>query len=393
MPTKPYILPTLSEAGKAAVAKVADTATAKGAVPGVVTTIVGREGVLYQGASGMQDAGRGVAMKTNAIFRIASMTKPITSVATMMVVESGELKLDDPVEKFLPAFKDRQVITGFNPRHGSYGTRRARRPVTIRHLLANTSGIGYAFTDPTLERIIRGTSITEPELPLLHDPGAKWTYSPATRVLGWVIEKISGQRIDAFQRTQILEPLNMRETWYAVPARKVPRVVTFHQRTRGKLVEEPNAPKQDTPVRGDGGLFSTAADYAQFVRMLLNGGSLDGVKFLSPQTVKKMGQNAIGALTIETQPDAIPGRTRPFPIGAGLDKFGLGFQITAADPNVAKYRSPGSLAWGGIYNTHFWIDPKRQIGGIVMMQVLPFYDRACMAVLRGIEAEIYRHWK
>jgi CubicO group peptidase (beta-lactamase class C family) len=346
--------------------------------------------VLYQGASGMQDIGRGVAMKTNAIFRIASMTKPITSVATMMVVESGELKLDDPVEKFLPAFKDRQVITDFNPRNGSYSTRRARRPVTIRHLLANTSGIGYAFTDPTLERIIRGTTITEPELPLLHDPGAKWTYSPATRVLGWVIEKIAGQRIDAFQRTQILEPLNMRETWYAVPARKVPRVVTFHQRTKGKLVEEPNAPRQDTPVRGDGGLFSTAADYAQFVRMLLNGGSLDGVKILSPQSVKKMGQNAIGALTIETQPDAIPGRTRPFPIGAGLDKFGLGFQITAADPNVAKYRSPGSLAWGGIYNTHFWIDPKRQIGGIVLMQVLPFYDRACMTVLRGVEAAVYR---
>jgi CubicO group peptidase (beta-lactamase class C family) len=390
MPTKPATPPALSEAGKAAIAKLADSATARGEVPGVVTMIVGREGVLYQGAAGMQDAGRCVAMKTNAIFRIASMTKPITSVATMMVVESGELKLDDPVEKFLPAFKDRQVITGFNPRNGSYGTRRARRPVTIRHLLANTSGIGYAFTDPTLERIIRGTSITEPELPLLHDPGAKWTYSPATRVLGWVIEKISGQRIDAFQRTQILEPLDMRETWYAVPARKVPRVVTFHQRTKGKLIEEPNAPRQDTPVRGDGGLFSTAADYAQFVRMLLNGGSLEGVKILSPQTVKQMGRNAIGALTIQTQPDAIPGRTRPFPIGAGLDKFGLGFQITAADPKVARYRSPGSLAWGGIYNTHFWIDPKRQVGGIVLMQVLPFYDRACMRVVRGIEALVYR---
>lgn len=146
-------------------------------------------------------------------------------------------------------------------------------------------------------------------------------------------------------------------------------------------------------MRGDGGLYSTAQDYGRFLRMLLNGGTLDGAKILSPQSVQRMGQNHIGEISIQTQPDANPARTRPFPVGAGRDKFGLGFQITAADPKYAKYRSPGSLSWGGINNTHFWIDPQRQIAAVVMMQVLPFYDEAGMRVLRGIEEIVYQHLK
>jgi methyl acetate hydrolase len=143
-------------------------------------------------------------------------------------------------------------------------------------------------------------------------------------------------------------------------------------------------------VRGDGGLYSTAHDYGRFVRTLLNGGTLDGTRILSPQSVQTMGQNHIDAIFVETQPDAMPNRTRPLPIGAGNNKFGQGFQITAADPKCAAFRSPGSLNWGGINNTHFWIDPARGVGGIVLMQVQPFYDDACMGVLRGIEEIVYR---
>ena len=380
----------MSDTHKSALGEFMAKAVERGDVPGVVTLIVDRDGVLYEGAAGKQDVARGVAMPADAIFRIASMTKPVTSVGLMMLVEQGKVGIDDPVAKYLPQFDNRPVVAKLDPATGSFETRPATTPITIRHLLTNTSGLGYAFSDPTMNRMVAATKKVETELPLLHDPGTKWTYSPGTRVLGWVIEKVSGEPLDAYLRARIFEPLKMADTGYAVPQGKVARVVTVHARKSGKLVETPNPPKESTPVRGDGGLYSTARDYGRFVRMLLNGGSLDGAKILSPQTVRTMGQAHTGALFIQTQPDAMPERTRPFPIGAGRDKFGFGFQITAADPKYAKFRSAGSMSWGGINNTHFWIDPERRIGGIVLMQVLPFYDDACMGVLRGIEEIVYR---
>ena len=385
--------PALSEAGKTAISQIATTATERGDVPGVVTMIVNRQGILYEGAAGKQDVARGVAMPPDAIFRIASMTKPVTSVAIMMLVDAGKVKLDDPVSNYLPEFKARPVIAKFNEADASYETRPAKREITIRHLMTHSSGLGYAFTNPTIKKIVDATKKNEPDLPLLHEPGEKWTYSASTRVLGWVVEKVSGQPLDVYLRTQIFEPLKMVDTGHVVPAEKVSRVVTVHSRKDGKLTEAPNDPKQESPVRGDGGLYSTARDYSQFVRMFLNGGTLNGAKILSPKAVQMMSAMPAGGPVMQTQPDANPDRTRPFPLGAGKDKFGLGFQVSAADPKYAKFRSPGSLAWGGINNTHFWIDPKKQIAGIVMMQVLPFYDEASLGVLRGVEAVVYRHLK
>ena len=385
--------PVLSDAGKAAISQVAAAATDRGDVPGVVTMIVNRDGILYEGAAGKQDVARGVAMPPDAIFRIASMTKPVTSVAIMMLVDAGKVKLDDPVSKYLPEFKGRPVIAQFNEADATYTTRPAKREITIRHLMTHSSGLGYAFTNPTIKKIVDTTKKNEPELALLYDPGEKWTYSASTRVLGWVVEKVSGQTLDVYLQKQIFEPLKMIDTAHVVPADKVSRVVTVHSRKGGKLTEAPNDPKQESPIRGDGGLYSTARDYSQFVRMLLNGGTLNGAKILSPKAVQMMSAMPAGGPVMQTQPDANPDRTRPFPIGAGKDKFGLGFQVSAADPQYAKFRSPGSLAWGGINNTHFWIDPKKQIAGIVMMQVLPFYDEASVGVLRGIEEQVYKHLK
>jgi methyl acetate hydrolase len=387
------VRPVLSDAGKAALTQAAVAAVERGDVPGVVTLIVNRDGVLYEGAAGKQDLARNVAMPADAIFRIASMTKPVTSVAIMMLAEAGKLKLDDPVSKYLPEFKDRPVMTKFNEADGSFETRPAKRAITIRHLMTHASGLGYAFTDPTVKKIVDATKKGEWELPLMQDPGTKWQYSASTRVLGFVVEKVSGQTIDVFLRTQIFEPLKMLDTGHVVPASKVSRVVTVHHRKDGKLSEEPNAPTQESPVRGDGGLYSTAQDYGRFVRMFLNGGTLDGAKILSAKSVQLMSQFPAGGPVMQTQPDANPARTRPFPIGAGRDKFGLGFQVTAADPRYARFRSPGSLSWGGINNTHFWIDPKRRIAGIVMMQVLPFYDDKSVALLRDLEGAVYQHLK
>ena len=180
--------PTLSDAGKSDIAKIATEATKRGDVPGVVTLIVNRDGVLYEGTAGKQNTARSIDLKPDAIFRIASMTKPITSVAIMMLVDAGKVNLDDPVSKYLPQYKGRAVIDKFNAADGSYTTRPAKREITIRHLLTHSSGIGYAFTNPTLKKIVDTTKQAEPDLPLLHDPGDTWTYGASTRVLGWVVE-------------------------------------------------------------------------------------------------------------------------------------------------------------------------------------------------------------
>ncbi len=315
--------PTLSDAGKTAISEFSAAAIQRGDVPGAVTLIVNRDGVLYQGVAGKQDVARNVDMSPDTLFRIASMTKPVTSVAIMMLVDAGQLNLDDPVSKYLPEFKDRPVISKFNAADATYETRPAQRAITIHHLMTHTSGLGYAFTDPTIARILKDTKKTEPELPLLQDPGTTWQYSASTRVLGWVVEKVSGEKLDVFLQKQIFGPLKMVDTAHVVPADKVSRVVTVHSRKDGKLSEEANTPAQESTIRGDGGLYSTANDYSQFVRMLLNGGSLNGVKILSTKSVRMMGENPAAGIVMQTQPDANPDRTRPFPVGAGRDKFGL----------------------------------------------------------------------
>ena len=194
-----------------------------------------------------------------------------------------------------------------------------------------------------------------------------------------------------FLRDRILKPLGMNDTGFAVPAANVARVVTVHSRTDGKLVEQPNGPTQQAPVRGDGGLYSTANDYGLFIQMLLNGGTLHGARILSEKSVQMMEQNQIGSVVVEAQPAADSVRSRPYPLGAGRDKFGFGFQIAMKDPRYAKYRTEGSLSWAGIDNTHFWIDPQRGIGAVWLAQVLPFYDEACIGSLRAFEEIVYQN--
>ena len=382
--------PSISAAGKAALSQYLSGAVQRGDVPGVVALVVDRESVLYQGAAGKLDVARGVDMPADALFRIASMTKPVTSVAAMMLVEEGKLGLDDPVSKYVPGFEGRPVLARFNTADGTYDTRPAKRPVTIRHLMTHTSGLGYGFSSPIVSRLAQGNREKEAGLPLLHDPGDKWTYGTSTRVLGQVVEKISGQPLDVFFRDRIFGPLKMTDTSFVVPPEKVSRVVTVHQRVDGKLVEQPNTPVQQSPVNGEGGLYSTARDYGVFLQMLLNGGSLHTVKLLGAKSVAMMGANQIGSVVVDEQPAADPARTRPFPLGAGRDKFGLGFQIAVRDERYAKLRNPGSLSWAGINNTHFWIDPDSHIAAVVLIQVLPFYDEACIRVLREFEELVYR---
>jgi methyl acetate hydrolase len=368
-------------------------AVARGDTPGVVALVVDRDRVLFEGAAGKLDVGHNVPMPVNGIFNIASMTKPVTSVAIMMLLEAGKLQLDDPVSKYLAGFDNLKVITKFNAADGSYETRPARRAMTVRHLLTHTSGIGYAFCNPIVQRLQQGTQKSEWELPLLSDPGDKWNYSASTRVLGLIVEKITGATLEAWYQERIFRPLGMVDTSYAVPPDKQSRVSMTYSRTAGTLKEQPRGSIPSTPTapfRGDGGLYSTVRDYGLFMRMLLNGGQLGTARLLSEKSVQMMGENQIGSIFVEQQPDADPLRTRPFPLGAGHDKFGLGFQIGSKNESYAKFRSPGSMSWAGIFNTEFWIDPVRHIGGVQMMQVLPFYDDQAIRTLRDFEELVYQ---
>jgi methyl acetate hydrolase len=384
----------LSDAGKGALSRELSSAVSRGDTPGVVALVVGRDEVLYEGAAGKLDVAQDIAMPVNAIFSIASMTKPITSVAIMILFEEGKLKLDDPVSKYLPGFDNLQVITKFNQKDATYQTRPAKRPMTIRHLLTHTSGIAYGFSNPIEYRLTQATNKDEWELPLVNDPGEKWNYGPSTAVLGMIIEKISGESLEAFFRQRIFGPLGMVDTSYAVPAAKQSRVATKYNRVGDLLQEQPREAIPSTPTPpfpGDGGLYSTAQDYGRFMQMLLEGGHLGSAIILSENSVQMMGENGIGPIFVELQPGADESLTKPFPLGAGHDKFGLGFQIASGEPRSARFRSPGSMSWAGIYNTEFWIDPVKHIAGVLMMQLLPFYDGGALRTLHDFEELVYQN--
>jgi len=385
---------TLSPGARAALSRQIGEAVERGDTAGVVAIVVGPDRPLYQGAAGKLAAAHPAAMPTDAIFWIASMTKPVTSVAAMQLVETGKLRLDDAVSKYLPGFDHLQVISAFNAKDGTYETRPAKRPMTIRHLLTHTSGIGYGFSNFVEHRLTEATKKDEWQLPLLSDPGERWNYGASTAVLGLVVEKVSGQPLEDYFQQHILRPLGMTDTSYALPLDKQARLATIHRRVDGRLEEHPprrSPPSKPTPpFFGDGGLYSTAHDYGRFIQMFLNQGRLGGAQILRPETVRLMERNNIGAIFVEEQAAADPALTRPFPLGAGRDKFGLGFQIASGEPRYAKFRSAGSLSWAGIYNTEFWIDPKAQIGAAMMMQQLPFYDDGAIRTLRAFEAEVYR---
>lgn len=382
-----------SSAAATELSHVLTEAVERGDTPAVVGLIVDRHGVLYEGAAGkLNDSG---ALPPNAIFNIASMTKPVTSVAIMMLAEQGKLSIEDPVSKYLPGFEHLQVITEFNPQDGTYETRPAKHVMTLCHLLTHTSGIGYGFTNPIVARLQQGNQKQEWELPLLSDPGEEWHYSASTRVLGLIVEKVTGQDLESWYQEHIFRPLGMNDTSYAVPKDKQARVVTPLAHKSGKFEARTNGAVPATPTppfRGDGGLYSTARDYGIFIRMLLNGGHLGNTRILSAKSVREMSENQIGPVMVTLQPDAMPDLTRPFPLGAGHDKFGLGFQITADTPDAHTYRRPGSLSWAGIYNTEFWIDPRSGLGGVLMMQFLPFYDEGAIRTLREFEATTYRQF-
>lgn len=360
-------------------------------LPGLVALVTNDRKIIYEGAFGKMDVGNDTAMETDAIFRIASMTKPITSLGVMMLVEDGVLTLEDRVSGYLDSMADREVFTSFNFDDGSYDSVPAEIEMTVRHLLTHTAGLAYGFNSPELARLGNGDMISDARAyPLLHEPGEKWTYGISTRVLGDLIEERTGRGLFDFLSERVLGPLGMADTFFSVPASATERVATWHQRDGSSLTEIPNAGQLTSPENGDGGLYSTARDYARFMRLFLNVGRTDaGMQLVDSQVLGLMGRNHIGDLRVESQDAALLLVSRVFPAGAGVDTFGLGFQITEA--TRPSMRSVGSMAWGGLFNTKFWIDRDKNIAAVLLMQLLPFEDRDAVTVLDNFERRVYQH--
>ena len=363
-------------------------------VPGVVALITDRQRVLYQGAFGVADVSTGRALTTDSMFRIASMTKPITSLALMQLVEQGRLSLDDPAEKYLPELANLKVFESFDPATGAYKLRPASRPATVRHFLTHTSGLAFPFTSAIWRDFKPAAGEKFPfGGPLLFDPGERWHYSTSTEVVGRLVEVLSGQKLEDYFRQNIFAPLKMDDTSYNIPEAKAARVVAAQQRAGAKMdgaveLQNPQPALTIPTPGGGGGLTSTASDYGRFVRMYLNGGQLDGVRVLKAETVALMSQNAMGSLRVPALKTALP-RSADFSfIADGRDQWSPGFLITA--DQVPGKRSPGSLSWGGINNTYFWIDPARGISGVILMQYLPFADAKALAVYDAFERGAYR---
>jgi methyl acetate hydrolase len=366
-------------------------AVARKEVAGVVVMAADRKGIIYQGAFGVADIADARPLKLDALFRIASMTKAVTSTAAMQLVEQGRFAIEDPVEKYLPEFAKLSVFESFDGATGAYRLRPAAKAVTVRHLLTHTSGLGYAFTNPTVRDFKPRAGEEYPVGPLVFEPGERWLYSTSTDWVGRLVEKVSGQSLEDYFRQHIFTPLGMADTFYFVPKDKEARLVTVNRRIAdGSIVKESVQPPTSgfTPI-GGGGLSSTAYDYLRFTRALLNGGELDGARILSAGTVALMEQNHIGAVGVPAQKTALPERSDDFSfIADGRDKWGLGFLVTA--DAVPGKRSAGSLSWGGINNTYYWLDPTRGITGVILMQFLPFADRKALSLYDAFERGVYQ---
>lgn len=344
-------------------------------VAGTVTLIARRGRIVHFEAQGFADIAAKNALTTDSIFRLASMTKPITSVAVMMLLEEGRFLLSDPVSRFIPEFKNLKVKV-INPPGSSrqgFSLVPAVNEITIRDLLTHSAGLAGPTSVALETELARFRTDTPPDdtnaqytrrlakLPLNFHPGTAWEYGPATNVLGYLVEVVSGLPLDRFFEERIFRPLGMADTFFYVPDAKLHRLVTLYRPEAGGLHAVAPAREQrgsKTMFAGAGGLSGTAGDYVRFCQMLLNGGVYNGVRLLSPKSIQLMTSNHIGDHPI--WPDL------------GGYRFGLGFRVMTDLGQSGHLDSVGSYGWGGAYGTYFWIDPKEEMIGILMIQATTY---------------------
>lgn len=371
-------------------------AVAEGVVPGVVALAANAQGLCYSGAFGAMGPGDARPMQLDTVFRIASMTKAVTSAAAMQLVEQGRLGLDEPMKTIAPELGDAQVLLGFDA-DGKAQLRAPKRDVTLRHLLTHTSGYSYDLFNANVGRYIAQAGLPSIvtcrydalKAPLVFDPGEKWEYGIGIDWAGRLVELVSGQKLEDYLQQHILRPLGMQDTSFTLRPDMQTRLVPAAARTPDGVVRiEFEFPSDGDFHMGGGGLYSTGPDYLRFTRMLLNGGSLDGAQVLKPETVKLMGQNAIGDINVPpfvSDNPAVALSAELFP--GQVAKWGLSFVINTED--IPGCRAANSLAWAGVHNTFFWIDPTRQLTAVLLMQLLPANDPGVLKTLIGYEAGLY----
>jgi methyl acetate hydrolase len=366
-------------------------------IPACVAMAATSDKVSYSGTFGKRDSASGVDVTPETIFMIASMTKPVTSVAAMQLVEQGKLKLDEPASTYLPELGKLQVLHGFDPNTGKPILKPATKPVTLRTLLTHTSGFVYDtwFADMLRWEKETGTTIplgtVAPLTPLMFEPGSRWQYGTSADWSGRLVETVSGLTLEQYFQKNILEPLGMHDTSFLVPAAKFDRMVSEYTRQQdGTLKENPRTlPPPPKAYNGGGGLYSTAPDYVRFTQMFLrHGKGPKNEQILQPKTVDMMATIQTGHLSAGKLKTVRPNISSDVDFHPGFkDGFGFGFLINSKGYDSG--RSAGSLAWAGVANTYFWIDPRKSVAGVIMMQFLPFADKEAIAVLGDFEHAVY----
>jgi len=356
-------------------------AVAEGDIPGAVALVARNGRIVYHKAFGLAENETGRQMKTDDIFRIASMTKAVTATAVMILWEEGKFNLDDPISRFIPEFENTGILKSFNPKDSSFTTEPAKNKITIRHLLTHTSGVGYGFIDGderfrmiyqkagiidafTTDKITVEENIKKlGRLPIHHNPGEKFTYGEGLDILGYLIEIVSGMPFDKFLKTRLFEPLGMNDTWFYLPEEKAPRLVPVQEPKDGSWTRFKSSQfDPDYPVKGaksyfagGAGLSSTAKDYATFLQMYLNGGEYNGKRILSRTTIQAiMGNQFYGVWGEDAE--SYNGLVFGVLTERGAEKGGRG--------------SAGTFNWGGYFNTSYFADPVEQTVGVIMKQTL-----------------------
>jgi methyl acetate hydrolase len=366
-------------------------------IPGVVAIAANSKEVIYQGAFGKRDLSKDDAMTMDSVFWIASMTKAITAAAAMQLVEQDKLSLDAPIGKVLPDLAAPQVLVGFDA-NGEPLLRPARKEITLRHLMTHTAGFCYNMWNGDMVQYLEKTGLPAVttckndalKLPLMTDPGTRWEYGINLDYVGKAVEAVSGKKLDAYLRYHLFTPLGMTDTAFKIGESQRQRLVAMHGREpNGSLAPIPFELEQDPEFHmGGGGLYGTAGDYLKFTQMILNKGKGNGNQVLKPETVAMMGQNHIGELTMTKMTSSVAFATNDVDLYPDMvKKWGLSFLITTA--MTPEGRSPGSLAWAGLANTYYWIDPARDVTGVILMQVLPFADQNCLEAFAGFERGVY----
>jgi methyl acetate hydrolase len=366
-------------------------------IPGVVAVAASGNEVIYQGAFGKRDLSKPDAMTIDSVFWLASMTKAITTAAAMQLVEQGKLALEMPIGKLLPDLASPQVLEGFDAK-GEPKLRAAKNPITLRQLMTHTAGFCYDMWNGDMGAYLTKAGIPSIiscqnaalKTPIATDPGTRWEYGTNIDFVGKAVEAVSGKKLDVYLRDHLFAPLGMNDTGFKLTESMRKRLVGVHMRgADGKLETFPFELEQNPEFHmGGGGLYGTAGDYIKFTQMILNKGRGNGNQVLKPETVAMMGQNHIGDLVVNKMVSAAPPYTNDVDLYPGMvKKWGLSFLINTA--KTPEGRSAGSLAWAGLANTFYWIDPARHVAGVILMQMLPFADGKCLEAFAGFERGVY----